>query len=73
MFADATNFNEIYVPREEKKKSGVCWYCLCPIYYFCCCCLCCEQGFRVTKMRFIQRFQKWVNIVSAFVQILHVL
>lgn len=59
---DNTNFNEIFIPVEDKKKTGCCWRLFCPCYYLFCCCLCCEQGIKVTKMRFVSRFQKWISI-----------
>lgn len=61
---DNTNFNEIFIPREDKKSTGCCFRIFCPCYYLFCCCCCCEQGFKITRMRFVQRFQKWVNVVS---------
>lgn len=61
---DHTNFNEIFIPREDKKSTGCCFRIFCPCYYLFCCCCCCEQGFKVTRMRFVGRFQKWINVVS---------
>ena len=53
---DHTNFNEIFIPREDKKSTGCCFRIFCPCYYLFCCCCCCEQGFKVTRMRFVARF-----------------
>ena len=61
-----TNFNEILIPVEDKKKTGCCWRLFCPCYYLLCCCLCCESGMKITKIRFIHRFQKWITIVSSW-------
>lgn len=65
---DGTNFNEIFIPREDKKSTGCCFRIFCPCYYLFCCCCCCEQGFKVTRMRFVARFQKWINVVSPTIE-----
>ena len=36
------NYNEIFIPIEDRKNVGCCWRCLCPCYYIFCCCCCCE-------------------------------
>ena len=50
----------IDIPEEEKLPIRVCWRLCCPCYYLFCCCCCCESGMKVTKMRFIERFKKWI-------------
>lgn len=54
------NHTHIEIPEEEKRPIKVCWRLCCPCYYLFCCCCCCESGMKVTKMRFIQRFKKWI-------------
>lgn len=61
---ELTNIDEIFIPKEERKKTNCCWRLLCPCYYLFCCCCCCETGMKITKLRFISRFQKWITIVS---------
>lgn len=61
---DNMNRNDIFIPREDKKKTTCCFRLFCPCYYLFCCCLCCEVSFKVTKIRFEARFKKWVNAVS---------
>lgn len=53
---------EILIPREDKKSVGCCFRIFCPCYYLFCCCCCCETSFKVTRMRFQARFQKWINV-----------
>ena len=61
---------EISIPKEDKVKVSCCWRVMCPCYYLFCCCCCCETGMKVTKMRFVDRFNKWINIVSLFLGLL---
>lgn len=63
---EQSHFNEVLIPLEERKKAGCCWRLFCPCYYMFCCCLCCEKGMKITKSRFVYRFNKWVNLVSPF-------
>ena len=59
-YANGSNHVLIDIPEEEKLPIQVCWRLCCPCYYLFCCCCCCESGMKVTKMRFIQRFKKWI-------------
>lgn len=61
---DTNAKNEVFIPREDKKKTNCCFYIFCPCYYLFCCCCCCENGFKVSRKRFEERFKKWVNAVS---------
>jgi len=62
VYRDRDSLNEIMVPFEEMKGTGCCWRLFCPCYYLFCCCWCCEQGLKINRMRFVQRFNKWVSI-----------
>jgi len=55
---------DIQVPEEEQRKVGCLWRLCCPCYYLFCCCCCCEEGMKITKTRFVYRFNKWINLKS---------
>lgn len=40
-----------------------CWRLCCCCYYLFCCCCCESGGIKITKNKFISRFEKWLNLV----------
>jgi len=67
---------QLLVPAEEKPQTcnnnhnkcnqflECCWRLCCCCYYLCCCCCCCESGVRISKAKFVNRFQKWLKLVT---------